>query len=66
MKCFKCEEVMMQADFISSPYGTRPYLSVKKKGLFESAKLCTVTCRVCPKCGYIEFQANDPSRLLSE
>jgi len=46
--------------------GIGAYLTNKKKGILESEKQSTVTCYVCPECGYIELYADEPKKLILE
>lgn len=63
MECMKCKAVMFQARLCGNEHRVGVWLLNKKKGLFESEKRSGVTCFVCPDCGYIELQADDPKGL---
>lgn len=65
MECLKCKEKMITANLNTGAYGTPViYLSNKKKGILESEKRSNVTCYVCPKCGYVELNADNPGQLV--
>ncbi len=66
MECVKCKQEMMTAKIIGDIYETPVFLSNKKKGLFESRKKSTVSCYVCPNCGYVELYADKPKDLILE
>lgn len=63
MECMRCKVEMFDAKFKADTFGTGAYLTNKKKGLLESEKQCTVSCYVCPKCGYVELHADEPEKL---
>ena len=44
--------------------GTVVYLTNKKNGIFENEKNSTVSCYVCPKCGYVELNADNAKKLI--
>lgn len=64
MECIRCKVDMFNAKFKADTMGTGAYLTNKKKGILESEKTSTVSCYVCPKCGYIELHADDPAKLI--
>lgn len=64
MECLRCNVDMFTAKFNANAIGTGVYLSNKKKGILESEKRSSVSCYVCPKCGYIELHADEPTELL--
>lgn len=64
MECMKCQTAMLTANLVTAPHRVPLYLYRKKKGLFESEKTSAVTCYVCPHCGYIELNADDPKNLI--
>ena len=63
MECLKCKEKMLKAKLKGDAVGTVVYLTTKKEGLFETQKNSSVSCYVCPKCGYIELYAEKPKEL---
>lgn len=64
MKCTKCDAEMTKANLTTGM--TPVYLSNKKKGVFEAEKRSSVSCYVCPKCGYIELYADKPKDIVIE
>ena len=54
---------MFNAKLKGDAVGTVVYLTNKKEGIFETEKSSTVSCYVCPKCGYIELHADDAKKL---
>lgn len=64
MECMKCKTEMIIATLKADSLGVGAYLTKKKKGIFESEKRSSVTCYVCPQCGYIELNADKPQDLL--
>ena len=62
MKCGKCEEDMFKAELRG--HYNRVWLRNKEPGLTGIHKTGTVSCHVCPACGYIELYADDPKRLI--
>lgn len=63
MDCLRCKEEMFNAKLKGDAVGTVVYLTNKKDGILETVKSSTVSCYVCPKCGYIELQADDAKKL---
>ena len=63
MDCLRCKEEMFNAKLKGDAVGTVVYLANKKNGIFETEKSSTVSCYVCPKCGYIELHADDAKKL---
>ncbi len=63
MECLRCKEEMFTAKLCGDMYETGIYLKNKKKGIFETAKTSSVTCYVCPKCGYVELKADEPKKI---
>ena len=63
MNCMKCKTEMFSAKLCADAVGMGAYLTNKKKGLLESEKRCAVNCFVCPNCGYVELQADDPKKI---
>lgn len=63
MDCLRCKEEMFNAKLKGDVVGTVVYLTNKKDGIFETEKNSTVSCYVCPKCGYIELHADDAKKL---
>lgn len=63
MECFKCSTTMTTANLVADINCTPPYV-FKKKGFFDSMKRSSVSCYVCPNCGYIELRANEPGQLV--
>mgnify|MGYP007066384385 FL=1 len=61
MQCFKCETEMKKVKFIGNAAGMPSYLAYKEKGVFNPEIRDNVECYVCPKCGYIELKAENPS-----
>lgn len=66
MECIKCKANMFNAKFKADLVGIGAYLTNKKKGILEFEKQSTVTCYVCPECGYIELYADEPKKLILE
>lgn len=64
MECIKCRTEMITAKFNADMHGLGVYLSNKKKGIFEPEERSSVTCYVCPECGYIELNADSPKNLI--
>lgn len=64
MECLRCKEKMIVAKLNTGAYGNPVYLSNKKKGILESEQRSSVTCYVCPKCGYVELKADSPGALV--
>ena len=64
MECLKCKEEMITAKLIGDIYETQLHLTNKKKGIFEGTKKSSVSCYVCPNCGYMELNADDPKNLI--
>ena len=64
MECAKCGAAMMDAKFCTGAPGVPPYLTRKKKGVFEPEHWCGVDCFVCPVCGAVELYAQDAQKLL--
>lgn len=63
MECLRCKEVMFTAKLCGDAYGTGMYLKNKKEGMFATEKTSTVTCYVCPECGYVELKADEPKKI---
>lgn len=63
MNCTKCKTTMSQAKLSADQYGLGVCLTNKKKGIFEATKSSDVTCFVCPRCGCIALQADNPEKL---
>ena len=64
MECLRCKENMFNAKLEGDAVGTVVYLTNKKEGLFETQKNSSVSCYVCPKCGYIELNADNANNLI--
>ena len=64
MECLRCKEKMFNAKLKGDAVGTVVYLTNKKDGLFETQKNSLVSCYVCPKCGYIELNADNAKNLI--
>ncbi|MBQ6887765.1 MAG: hypothetical protein IJN54_09670 [Lachnospiraceae bacterium] len=64
MECLRCNEKMIQANLRGDAVGTAVYLTNKKKGILETEKRSTVGCYVCPKCGYVELNADNAKKLI--
>lgn len=63
--CPKCNVLMVEAD-IDSLGLLRIYKKTDKKaGLFgvKTNVMTTINKSVCPKCGYIEFYAEEPQKF---
>ena len=58
MECMKCRTEMKAVQMIGQGYPI--WVMAKKKSIWDSEKLCTVDCWVCPQCGYIELKAEKP------
>lgn len=54
---------MFTAKLCADTYGIGAYLINKKKGILEKENKSSVTCYVCPKCGYIELKADNPYEI---
>ena len=52
MECIKCKEKMVQANLKGDVYGIGMYVTTKKNGFWDIEKSSSVSCYVCPKCGY--------------
>ncbi len=63
MECLRCKNEMFTAKLCGDAYGTGMYLKNKKKGMFETEKICGVLCYVCPVCGHIELKADEPKKI---
>ena len=63
MNCMKCKTEMFSAKLCADTFGMGAYLTNKKKGLLESEKQCAIKCFVCPNCGYVELQADEPKKI---
>ena len=63
MDCLRCKEEMFNAKLKGDAVGSVVYLTNKKEGIYETEKSSTVSCYVCPKCGYIELHADDAKKL---
>ena len=64
MDCLRCKEEMIKAKLKGDAVGTVVYLTNKKHGIFENEKNSTVSCYVCPKCGYVELNADNAKKLI--
>lgn len=64
MDCLRCKEEMFKAKLKGDVVGTVVYLTNKKNGVFETEKNSAVSCYVCPKCGYIELNADNVKKLI--
>ena len=64
MNCMRCKEEMIKARLKGDVVGTVVYLTNKKESILDSEKISSVSCYVCPKCGYIELNADNPKALL--
>lgn len=64
MNCLRCKEEMFKAKLKGDAVGTVVYLTNKKNGIFEAEKNSAVSCYVCPKCGYIELNADNANNLI--
>ena len=64
MDCLRCKEEMIKAKLKGDAVGTVVYLTNKKNGIFENEKNSTVSCYVCPKCGYVELNAANAKILI--
>lgn len=62
--CLRCKEEMFKAKLKGDAVGTVVYLTNKKNGIFEAEKNSAVSCYVCPKCGYIELNADSVKNLI--
>lgn len=64
MECLKCKQQMISAQLNG---GISPvHLTNKKKSIFDPEKRSSVSCLVCPECGYIELKADDPKKIIVE
>ncbi len=63
MKCLRCEADMFPAIMTGNVKSLELHLTDRKYGLFETENQCDITCYVCPACGYIELNANDPQKI---
>lgn len=64
MNCLRCNEEMIRASLKGDAVGTVVYLANKKKGIFETEKKSSVSCYVCPNCGYVELNADNAKQLI--
>ena len=64
MECLRCKKEMIQANLKGDVMGMNVYLANKKKGIFETEKRSSVTCFVCPDCGYVELNADNAKQLV--
>ena len=64
MKCNKCETEMIKSKLSTGM--AYVYCCNKKKGALETEKRSSVSCFVCPKCGYIELYADCPKDIVDE
>ena len=55
---------MFNAKLKGDMVGTMVYLTNKKKGALETEKNSSISCYVCPKCGYIELNADNAKNLI--
>ncbi len=63
MECIKCKGVMYKANLAGDVSGVNVWLHNKKNGIFETEKRSSVSCYVCPNCGYVELNADKPQDL---
>ena len=63
MECIKCKEKMVQANLKGDVYGIGMYVTTKKNGFWDMEKSSSVSCYVCPKCGYLEMYADKPGEF---
>ena len=56
--------LLIKAKLKGDAVGTVVYLTNKKNGIFENEKNSTVSCYVCPKCGYVELNADNAKNLI--
>ena len=63
MECIKCKEKMVQANLKGDVYGIGVYVTTKKNGFWDIEKSSSVSCYVCPKCGYLEMYADKPGEF---
>ena len=59
----KCKEKMVQANLKGDVYGIGMYVTTKKNGFWDMEKSSSVSCYVCPKCGYLEMYADKPGEF---
>lgn len=64
MECLRCKKEMIQANLKGDAMGMDVYIANKKKGIFETEKRSSVTCFVCPDCGYVELNADNAKQLV--
>ena len=64
MKCMKCSCEMITAKLCGDVSRMSVRLTNKKKGVFETEHISTVSCFVCTKCGYVELKADNPKDLI--
>ncbi len=64
MECLRCKEEMYEANFVGDHLGMLPYITNKKKSLFEAERRSNVVCMVCKNCGYIELKASDAKKVI--
>ena len=64
MECLRCKKEMLQANLKGDAMGMDVYIANKKKGIFETEKRSSVTCFVCPDCGYVELNADNAKQLV--
>lgn len=65
MLCDRCKAEMFEAKIVGAQFAELLLVN-KKKGIFESEKRSTVSCRVCPECGRVELTADHPKELRIE
>jgi hypothetical protein len=64
MKCLRCENEMYKAQLTDGHIMTPVVLKNKGKNwLTDPERISSVSCYVCPECGYVELQADDPKGL---
>lgn len=64
MQCLKCKTEMITANLSGDAVGIPIYLSKKKETFLGGEKRTSVSCYVCPECGYIELNADKPKDLI--
>ena len=55
---------MITAKLCGDVSGMSVRLTNKKKGVFETEHISTVSCFVCTKCGYVELKTDNPKDLI--
>ena len=64
MNCMKCGADMFKAGLQRTGCSDFLMLHNRKKGLLEVTKYSSVSCYVCPACGHVELQADNPGALI--